>query len=117
MDRDDTDEVLLDLAPPEEPDPDMIPGAEEVTGGVEEGPTEGEQNNQNWFGGLITMIILIGLAIAFCGIVQGNLALMVASAVVTIVIPVAFFVGVIGWRAGSAEKTKDNNTNKKGENK
>ncbi len=106
--------VMLDLEPAEQPDPDMIPGAEEVTRAVEEGATEGSQrNNQNWFGGVITVIILVGLFVGFRAIMQGSLSMMVASAIIVIVIPVGSFVGLIGWRSGSA--TKDNNTNKKGE--
>lgn len=115
MDRDDTHEVLLDLEPPPEPDPAEDPDAERLDG-FEEGRTdEGPRQNANPFVGLITVIILIGLFIGFRGIMQGNLALMVASAVVVIVTPVAFFVGVIGWRSGSATKDTNTNTNKKGE--
>lgn len=117
MDPDDTDpggppDILLDLAPSEEPDPSEIPGAE-LDDGFEEGRTEeGPGQNANPLGGVITVIIFIGLFIAFRGIMSGSLALMVASAVVTIVIPVLLFVGVTAWRAGSAPK--ETNT-KKGE--
>lgn len=109
-------DVMLDFGAPvaeAEPDPDMIPGAEEVTGAAQGGPIEVELGNPDWLGGLIAVIILFGLLVGLCGIVQGNLALMVACAVIMIVVPVSLFVGVIGWRAGSA--TKDTNT--KGEKK